>query len=291
MTEFRFHALPDLGVVSLSGRDALAFLQSQLTADVHRLAPGAALPAAWCTPQGRVTAFLWLIRRDDGALAVLPRELAPALAAGLARFVMRAKVTIQDESTVLAVAGLAGEEPAALEAAPAVRDELLLARLPAGRALLVGTPGALATYGEPLAAGSATEWRARGIRQGEAEVTAATSGEWIPQMLNLDLIGAVCFNKGCYPGQEIVARAHHLGRVKRRMARFHAAGPVLPTPGQPLYAGPNKVAEVVSSSAGNPAELLAVVNLEALGLGLSDESGAVTCSPQALPYAVAERES
>jgi tRNA-modifying protein YgfZ len=288
MTEPRFHALPDLGVVSFSGRDALAFLQSQLTADVSTLTPGTALPAAWCTPQGRVTAFLWLIGQGDGALAVLPRDVAPALAAGLARFVMRAKVTVRDESAALAVAGLAGDSLAALEAAPDAQAGLLLARLPAGRALLVGAAEALAAYGEPLVAGSATDWRARAIHAGEPEVTAATSGEWIPQMLNLDLIGAVCFNKGCYPGQEIVARTHHLGRVKRRMARFHAAGPALPVPGQPLYEGASKVAEVVSCAAGSPAELLAVVNLEALGRDLKDESGTVSCSPQELPYAVAD---
>jgi len=291
MTELRFHALPDLGVVSFSGRDALAFLQSQLTADVAKLTAGAALPAAWCTPQGRVTAFLWLVCHGDGALAVLPRELAPGLAQGLARFVMRAKVTVRDESAALAVAGLAGHVPAALDAAPGPQDGLLFARLPTSRALLIGTAGAVAVYGEPLAAGSATDWRAAAIRQGEPEVTAATSGEWIPQMLNLDLIGAVCFSKGCYPGQEIVARTHHLGRVKRRMARFHAAGPVLPVPGQPLYEGASKVAEVVSCAAGTPAELLAVVNLEALGRGLRDESGRVSCSPQELPYAVVSRES
>ena len=291
MTQPRFHALPDFGVVACSGRDALAFLQSQLTADVSTLTPGTALPAAWCTPQGRVTAFLWLLGHGDGALAVLPREVAPALAAGLARFVMRARVTVRDESAALAVAGLAGDSPAALDAAPVAQDGLLLARLPAGRALLVGSPGALAAYGGPLMAGSAADWRARAIREGEPEVTAATSGEWIPQMLNLDLIGAVCFSKGCYPGQEIVARTHHLGRVKRRMARFHAAGPVLPVPGQPLYEGTSKVAEVVSVAAGSPAELLAVVDLEVLGRGLRDESGRVSCSPQELPYAVVSRES
>ena len=111
-----------------------------------------------------------------------------------------------------------------------------------------------------------------------------TSGEWIPQMLNLDLVGAVSFTKGCYPGQEIVARTHHLGRARRRMARYHVISGPLPPCGQPLFVGSEKVAEVVTTAPGDPPELLAVVDLGQLGQALTDASGSLACVPRPLPY-------
>ena len=142
-----------------------------------------------------------------------------------------------------------------------------------------------AASGLPRAAEDA--WEARCIAEGEPEVYAATSESWVPQMLNLDLVGAVSFRKGCYPGQEIVARTQNLGRIRRRVFRYRVTGGVPPGPGAALYHGKDKVGEVVRAvHRADVAELLAVVNLDVAGIGLSDANGALTLSPAALPYAV-----
>jgi folate-binding protein YgfZ len=276
-----------MGALAFRGPDAVRFLQSQLTADVTQLAPGAALPAAWCNPQGRVLAVLWLLAAPDGLLALLPRALAATTAEGLRRFVLRSKVAVTDESDGLQVAGLVSPAEGGLEGL-AVPAGLVIGRLPGDRAWAVGTLDAQESLRPGLAAHSEAAWVALSVRRGEATVLPPTSGEWIPQMLNLDLIGAVSFTKGCYPGQEIVARAHHLGRVKRRMARYHVIAGPLPASGQPLFIADEKVADVVITAPGDPAELLAVVNLDALGHPLTDASGSLVCGPRPLPYAFPE---
>jgi hypothetical protein len=281
MNQISHHPLPSMGILSFRGPDALRFLQSQLTADVAALADGIAKPAAWCSPQGRVLAVLWLLATSDGALAVLPRSLAPATAEGLGRFVLRARLKVTDESARLAVAGFVGELPSVAEGAS-------IGRLPADRALLVGPPQALAAAAGRRPPGDENAWWARCLAQGEPMVFPATRGEWIPQMLNLDLIGAVSFSKGCYSGQEIVARAHHLGRVKRRMARYECVAGALPEPGHGLFDGAEKVAEVVAAAPGAPAQLLAVVNLDSLGRPLGDAPGTLALRPLPLPYRLPE---
>lgn len=287
MNRISHHRLPWMGILAFRGPDAIRFLQSQLTADVTRLAPGLAMPAAWCNAQGRVLAVLWLLAVPDGVLALLPRALAATTAEGLRRFIMRSKLTVSDESGHLQVAGLAAPAEGLLDGL-AVPEGLTVGRLPGERAWAVGPFEAQESVKPGLVNRSEAAWVAMSVRRGEATVLPPTSGEWIPQMLNLDLIGAVSFTKGCYPGQEIVARAHHLGRVKRRMARYHVIAGALPASAQPLFIADEKVGEVVITAPGDPAELLAVVNLEALGHPVTDASGSLVCGPRPLPYAFPE---
>ena len=287
MPDLEFHELPGLGVIRLAGPDALPFLQGQVTADLRSPEPHVSTLAAWCTPQGRVIALMRVAPDADGLLAVLPRELCGSVAERLARFVMRAKVKVTDASAQLAVGGVCGTAAGSVEAAEGV----CTLRLPAGRECLVGTPERIAAVTAGLRRGAPGAWESACIAQGEPEVFAGTSEVWVPQMLNLDLLGAIGFRKGCYPGQEIVARTQNLGRIKRRLFRYHVAGATLPGPGEALHLGAARVGEVVrSASTAGAAELLAVVNLEAAGLGLTDASGTVTCSPEPLPYAVPEAE-
>jgi folate-binding protein YgfZ len=285
MPHAQFHRLPGLGVVRLEGPDALTFLQGQVTADLRLLEPGQSSPAAWCTPQGRVIALVHVLRLDGGLLCVLPRELAAAVAGRLGRFVMRAKVAVSNQSDSLTVAGLSGHEAGRFDAGDGV-DRL---QLPDGRELLVAAASRIepATAGLPVA--PATAWEAACIRLGEPEVYAATSESWIPQMLNLDLIGAVSFRKGCYPGQEIVARTQNLGRIKRRLFRYRVSGAMLPAPGDALHLGQARVGEVVrSASHAGAGELLAVVSLEAASVALTAMDSTTTCAPEPLPYTVPE---
>ena len=285
MQEVRFQPLPGLSVIRIVGADAGAFLQGQLTADLRRLEPGLSTPAAWCSPQGRVIALMRVTPVPDGFLAVLPRELCGAVVERLGRFVMRSRVRLADESSGLAVAGVSGRESGSFERC----DGVTALRLPVERDLLVASAGALreALDGVPQAADG--DWDLACVGLGEPEVYVATSEAWVPQLLNLDLLGAVSFQKGCYPGQEIVARTQHLGRIKRRLFRYRVAGKAPLPPGAALCLDRAKVGEVVRfASRGGIRELLAVVNLDAAGVGLTDETGALTCSPEPLPYAVPE---
>lgn len=274
-----FQHLPEQGVLLLDGPDAVAFLQGQVTVDVTHLVPARAMLGALCTAQGRVIAITWIGRTAAGLALVLPRELAAPLAGRLARFVLRSKVTIRDASAGWSVAGacgFAGEWPAL----PDGWEALLL---PQGRLLAIG-PAALAAT-PPGVAGGAGSWGALCVALGEPEVYAATSEAWLPQMLNLDLLDAVSLTKGCYTGQEVVARLQYRGRVKRRLMRYRYAGVGGLTVGSPLCHGDTEVGTVVRL-AGVPqqGELLAVVGTESAGLALSDARRQVTCTPLPLPY-------
>lgn len=285
MQDVQFHALPAMGVIRIEGPDAGMFLQGQLTADLRQLEPGRSTPAAWCSPQGRVIALLHVAPTRDGFVAVLPRELCGPVAARLSRFVMRSRLKVEDVSARLDVVGVSGREAGSFERC----DGVTVLRLTVERDLLLAQAERLREVldGVPQARDGA--WDLTCVQLGEPDVYAATSESWVPQMLNLDLLGAVSFQKGCYPGQEIVARTQHLGRIKRRLFRYRVTGETLPEPGATLLLGSDKVAEVVrSASCDGKRELLAVVNLDAAGAGLTDASGALTCSPEPLPYGVPE---
>jgi len=289
MPSIEFHDPGEIGVLRVTGPDAAAFLQGQLTADIAALAPGSGQLAAWCSPQGRVIALLRLTSVPDGFLALLPSPLAGPVADRLRRFLLRAKATITDVSGELSVLGLSSPGPGPVELEGTIEPPAQLVHLPASRALALGNPEFLQAIRDRGAAAPEGAWEALAVRLGEPEVHAATSEHWVPQMLNLDLLGAVSFRKGCYPGQEIVARTQNLGRIKRRLFRYHVTGPDLPSPGSALLQGDSKVGEVVRvARAGGRAELLAVVSLEACGTGLVAEDGLATCTPEPLPYEVPE---
>jgi len=285
MQQVQCHVLPILGAIRFNGPDAATFLQGQLTADLRSLEPGRSTLAAWCSPQGRAIALMHVVPTTDGFVAVLPRELCEPVAVRLSRFVMRSRVRIEDVSAGLDVAAVTGREAGSFERLEGVTS----LRLTAGRDLLLARGRRLREVldGVPQAGDGA--WDLSCVQLGEPEVYAATSESWVPQMLNLDLLGAVSFQKGCYPGQEIVARTQHLGRIKRRLFRYRVDGDTLLEPGAALLLGSAKVAEVVRSACcDGRRELLAVVNLDAAGTGLTDASGALSCSPEPMPYGVPE---
>jgi folate-binding protein YgfZ len=255
--------LDDLGALRIAGADAARFLQGQLSNDLARLSAERSLLAGLHNPQGRTIALLRIVQLAPGdLLALLPRELAAAVASRLSKYVLRAKVKVTDESQSWRVIGLVacgfsapsasqapqtlsaplaaypalmgeqrrlgervavcvGERPARwLVIAPAVnapgsdapapqRDEVLMQSVPAKREI----------------------WRELDIIAGIPQVYGATSEEFVAQMLNLDVVGAIAFDKGCYTGQEVIARAHYRGRVKRRLQRFRSRRPIDLHPG------------------------------------------------------------
>jgi folate-binding protein YgfZ len=206
--------LDDLGALRFGGADARKFLQGQLSNDLQQLSSDTLLRAGLHNPQGRTLALLTLADNVDGdLLALLPQELLPLVAALLKRYVLRAKVTIVDDSQRFRIYGLMGAD----QSAPYGRQ---LRRYGIGedmrQILLQDASDA------PIAATAIarTHWRALDIAAGLAQVSSAISGQFVAQMLNLDCVGAISFSKGCYTGQEIIARAHYRGHVKRRMQRF-----------------------------------------------------------------------
>lgn len=270
--------LEDIGCITAAGPDAISFLQGQLTADLAALAPGRALLTAAATAQGRVVAVARALLADEARAAlVLPRSEAAALRERLARYVLRARVTLADASAEWAALGLLdaaaiGAALGALDAsAPRSPGDVVvaggvfaLALVPAPRVLLVGPRAALAPVearlgGEPVAP---ARWRLAEIRAGVPEIGPATRELFVPQMLNLDLLGAIGFKKGCYTGQEIIARTQHLGRIKRRMARMRCA--VAADPGTPVHGTSGLAGHVVASAPDGEGahELLATVSIE-----------------------------
>jgi tRNA-modifying protein YgfZ len=265
MTEQPF-PMPSLRALTVTGAEARSFLQNQLSSDVNEVTATRGQLSAWHDPKGRVLAFLRVLPWQDGFALVMRAELADTVEQRLRMYVLRARVTLGAGPAVHAIgpegagtaSALAGGELGDEPLAAAGKGAVSVLRMP-GRAgwLVVGEPGDAA----PDAAAAAA-WELAEIEAGIPEVFAATSGQFVAQMLNLDRIGAVSFTKGCYPGQEIVARAHHLGRVKRRVRLFRAAG-APPAPGTGLKDSSGTVVRAAASGAG--CLLLAVAGEDAPG--------------------------
>lgn len=221
--------LEDLGALRVRGADAVKFLQGQLSNDLAQLSRERSLLAGLHNPQGRTVALLrlaWLA--DDDLLALLPRELVEPVIARLRKYVLRAKVALANESEAWRVWGVEGAAPRERPGGRAVAIEIA----PRGWWWARNT-GSVDDASPPTAARTLTraQWRLADIRAGLPQVYAATSEAFVAQMLNLDCVGGISFEKGCYTGQEIIARAHYRGRMKRRMQRFLARTAVELSPG------------------------------------------------------------
>jgi len=292
--EWQLCELDDFGVLRLRGPDGVRFLQGQVSNDVEQLTPERSQLAGYHNPQGRAIAVLRLVLlAPDDLLAILPRELAPAVAVRFGKYILRTKVKVADESEAWRVAGLiaphvvdsaagaaAHDENSAPEfearaaswaaaqfedararasaageqtfAAAQLEDADSVVELPTSSALMLpetvnaqsrsGSTVIVRTGATPprwLVLSPAAEkaplsgcqpagrdaWRLLDIADGIPQIYAATSEEFVAQMLNLDALSGISFEKGCYTGQEVIARAHYRGRVKRRMQRFLSRGP------------------------------------------------------------------
>lgn len=222
-------ALPDFCVVTVHGEDAATFLHGQLTNDITGLPDKTARLAAYCTPKGRVLATFLIWRAHDGTLRILmPRDGADDVIKRLRMFVLRARVTfslleddvwgIQSHEALSALPGTGHDQPLGVDFLP--RGTLIQA--PGSQRWWFVAPRTFdpATDAPALECGVADPdtWHAADIVCGMPWIRTKTRDTFLPQTLNLDLINGVSFTKGCYPGQEVVARAHYRGTVKRRMA-------------------------------------------------------------------------
>lgn len=293
--------LAHLGVVTVSGEEAAAFLQNQLTSDVGQVLPGAAQLSGYCTPKGRLVATFLVVLHGGGYRLVTLRALADPLTARLRKYVLRSKVTIADASSEIALLGVCGPQAhGVLSRLFASAPRLPLEAVHYPQASVIALPGecfllmtdpeqvpALWNSLTPSAtAAGAAAWTWRQLRAGVASVFPATQEAFLPQMLGMETYGAVSFQKGCYPGQEIVARTHYLGDLKRRLA--HAFAPRAVQPGDSLLADGDEAAGTVAMAAPSPEggwEMLAVIRRDVLGttgLRLADGTP-VRLAPGLLP--------
>ncbi len=255
-----FARLTRYGLLSVTGDDARDFLHAQLTNDIAGLAADRAALAGWCSPKGRLLASFLVIPTADGFLLQLARDLAPAVAKRLSMFVLRSKLRIADASDTWKQFGLWGESPLPAPAAAfgvGRGDGLLVVRLGESRFLALATDPAFPAGVQAQAPES--RWTLEEIRAGRPLITGATQDLFVPQMVNYDVLGAVNFQKGCYPGQEIVARAQYRGQVKRRMKQLRAPAGSDLVPGQEFQGG--TVVDAAPSRDGM--ELLAVMPVDA----------------------------
>jgi len=234
--------IEQLGVIAAHGPEAVAFLQTQLTNDLAHLVVGNVQLDGYCTPKGRLLAVFDCWRNVESVFLQLPREILPSVLKRLSMFVLRAKVKLSDASDqwtrfvafgpgaahALAHAGLSPPEAGQTHASGTV----LVARLRDSprvpqRFMVLAPRGESEALRERLGAlqeVDATAWWWSQIDAGIANVFAATQEKFVPQMINLEVIGGVSFKKGCYPGQEVVARSQYLGKLRRRMTIAHVDG-------------------------------------------------------------------
>jgi folate-binding protein YgfZ len=272
--------LNHLGLLRIAGPDAAGFLQGQLSNDTRRLTEGRCLLAAYSSAQGRVLALLRLIPHSTGILAIMPRDLVADTLDRLKKFVLRSKVVLEDVSDTIALSGCFGRLPAS------AGDYAESAGI--GRARVSGDAERYWVVGDTGASQPGAEfedaWRLADIEAGLPQVYPATQELFVAQMLNLDLIDGISFTKGCYTGQEIIARTQHLGRIKRRTFILELpAGSYRPGDALALNDGRTaRLVEVVNQA--TAARALAVLNLEAGAAAETDGAASVDACVTPPPY-------
>lgn len=297
--------LSHFGLIRAEGADLRTFLQGQLTNDINQVSAKLAQLSSLCSPKGRMLASFWIFQRADALYLQLPAERLEAVLKRLRMFVLRAQVTLEDASSELARFGIAGDcAESLLPFAPQTdkesitHDHLTIIRLPGDRPRfeILGPPQVLAGLWSELS-GRAEQtgsefWALQDIRAGIPNVFEDTVEAFVPQMANLQLVGGVSFTKGCYTGQEIVARMQYLGKLKRRMYRVHVADGARPAPGTEVYSpesesgqGAGRIVDAAPSPDGG-FEALAVLQISSAGaddLRLGDAQGP-TLQLLGLPY-------
>ncbi|RTL20613.1 MAG: folate-binding protein [Burkholderiales bacterium] len=292
MSETSQLRLHDWGVIRAQGADAASFLHSQLTQDFALLDRDHARLAGFCTAKGRLLATMVGWRGgDEEILLALPAETLPATLKRLSMFVLRAKCKLTDASADFAVYGLLGTAPAEAWALLRDGDAVQVALPGTGRALRMQPAAAPAPAGAEL---TAEAWAAAEAEAGIAWVRGATVEAFVPQMINFEVLGGVNFKKGCYPGQEVVARSQYRGTLKRRLQLFETDSTA--AIGQEIFhsADPEQPAGIVAGAGTRDGRtfIAAEIKLAALeggSLHLGSAGGA-TLQPRALPYEIPPQE-
>jgi len=302
--------LDELGLIKASGEDVLSFLHGQFTNDLNLVNPALSQLSSYCNPKGRMLAIFRIFKKEDDYFLVLRRDVLEAVLKKLTMFKLMAKVELSDVSDEFIIFGVAGADsdsvlkkhnfpvPADIDQS-IIDDEISVIRIASesSRVLFISQPtksiSVWKALSEDVSQTNSDIWNLHDIQSGIAQVTTETSEAFIPQMVNLELIGGVNFQKGCYPGQEIVARTHYLGKPNRRMYRISINDDNCPPPGTNIFSakdGEQAVGKIVSAenSNNNNCEALAVIRTEkenAKDLHLESLKGP-TISTLDLPYSL-----
>ena len=287
MSHAAFQELSSCSLIRFSGEEARSFLHNQLSCDVAGLAPGRSTFGAYCTPKGRILASFLLWQSEQGYFMQLPSSLHEPIQKQLSKFILRSRVKAAGVSSDWVLIGVAGKDAASLVQrvvgqAPGSAhgvvhvDGTAVINLPTDRYEIAVPRGKAHRTLEMLAAGAEKadqeRWQWLDIRAGIPTITPATQEAFVPQMVNLDLIGGVSFEKGCYPGQEIVARMHYRGTLKQRMYLAHIAGTDNPRPGDRLFSSDfgEQACGTIVNAARLPEDgydVLAVIQITSAGKG------------------------
>jgi len=296
----RLASLPSLGAIAVTGPDALAFLAAQLSQAPPEPGTGRAPLAAWHDAKGRVQAlFRVVVGHDGGYQLITHSSVVDEVATSLRRYVLRAEVTIDVPADLACAAVLGDSAPWLAEngieldieaGASAIEGDVAWLRLAPELVHAVAATDKIEQLAAELPSGSAAVAELAEIHLGIPTVSAELRGQFLPQMLNLDVLGGVASDKGCYPGQEIIARAQNLGTVKRRLLRFtRDDGSALPAAGSKLQdVARTEVGTVVRAArSASGIELLAVMRLDAVrGPLATDDAPDLPLSVAELPYAI-----
>jgi folate-binding protein YgfZ len=307
--------LSHYGLIKITGEDAGKFLHAQFTNDVAALQSGQSQLNGWCSPKGRLLVVFWLWQVEDGYYMLLQKSLQPAIQKRLGMFILRSKVTLEDASASTVRIGLV-RVPTVLETDPTnTADDTLSSVIPAlgsvtntdqgtsvrlspSRAVLVTSPATAEAAWQELRKTNhlltANEWDLAAINEGVIDVVPDTQDSYVPQMANFELVGGVSFKKGCYPGQEIVARTQYRGILKRRMARVSHVSSIALKPGTPVYSPQfpeQSVGSVALSARCSTSKVIALVVVQLESINSDSLFLDVACTQEnhlsvlALPYA------
>lgn len=275
-----FCRLSHEGLLAVRGPDASKFLQGQLTCNLNYLSADSASLGARCTPKGRMLSSFRIVQHGDGYLLAMASELLDSQLSDLQKYAAFSKSKLSDESAQWLRIGLQGGDAVLASLGlnlPATADsvvhanDMLAVRLSDGRSELWAPTAqaetVLATLTAQLREAPLNDWLLAQVRAGIGQVFGANREQLIPQMINLQALGGVSFKKGCYTGQEIVARMQYLGKLKRRLYRLSLSGDAVPAVATPLFSPVHgsSVGDVVLAARSNAGvELLAVVQEDAL---------------------------
>ncbi|EGZ45078.1 CAF17-like 4Fe-4S cluster assembly/insertion protein YgfZ [Neisseria wadsworthii] len=266
--------LPFFGVVRVSGEERAVFLHNQLSNHIEGLSENQACYATYNTPKGRVIANMLVINRGEDILLLMAADLVEKTVKRLRMFVLRAKVvfeTLHDFAVAAELADSAAPQPAAepqLSFAAPAENSISRINLPHGGAMLVGQADLLPAYD----AAAENAWNLHEIQSGYPWISEATTETCVAQMLNQHIIGGVHFKKGCYPGQEIIARAQYRGQVKRGLAVLAADVQEAAGTGV-LLEGEDAGIIINTAQTGQGSLNLAVIKHGAAGKALADANG------------------
>jgi tRNA-modifying protein YgfZ len=248
--------LPDLGIIEITGEDAASFLQGQFTSNLGEINHHQSAFSAWCNAQGRVIATFLVFRDLDRYLLLLPCTLIDSVCQRLRLFVLRSSVVISSQRLYTCI-GLSGQHTKTIS--DILNDpevfKVTISGDEADRIILVAPAAKLEELHRQLAcvgvrSAELSLWQQEDNNTAIPWLFAQTSGEFLPQELNLEAIGALSYNKGCFPGQEIIARIHFRGRVKRSLCQgYIESSTLVPEPGTRIFTQPdaNTVGMIINS--------------------------------------------